>query len=160
MDDYRIGTGFDVHRFAEKKEGDLILGGIVIDSPYSLEAVSDGDVVLHAVCDALCGAAGLGDIGDMFPPEDKASAGISSLQIVKAVQEKVKDKYVMVNMDITIIAEKPRLSGQKEAMTGSLQNIFSANEVNIKIKSKEGLNILGGSEAIACMATVLLKKRG
>jgi len=159
MNDYRIGSGFDVHRFSQDRGRDLILAGVVIDCPFSLEAVSDGDLVLHAVCDAFCGACGLGDIGDLFPPEEKSSKGLSSLVIAEEVREKTEKKFTAVNIDLTIIAEQPRLVRYKAAMTESLKKIFACSEVNVKIKSKEGLDILGGKDAIACMAVVLLKKK-
>lgn len=160
LNNYRIGQGFDVHSFAKIKNKKLILAGIEVASDLSLEAVSDGDVVLHTISDAILGAACLGDIGDFFPPQDKKSQNLDSKQILKFVLAKLKGKFKLVNLDITIIAEKPRLVSYKNKMKESLEKLLSCKEINIKIKSKEGLNILGGIEAISCMAIALLKKNG
>lgn len=120
-----------------------------------LEAVSDGDVLLHAVCDALAGAAGLGDIGDYFPPQNPKCRGINSQDIAVFVLKKIK-RFKIINIDVTIIAERPRLVTHKPAIIKSLKCIFKS-PVNIKIKSKEGLNILGGSNAVLCLAAVSLR---
>lgn len=156
---YRVGLGFDVHRFSSKKKR-LILCAVSVSSDFGVDAVSDGDVPLHAISDGICGACELGDIGDYFPPSDRKSKGIRSTKIVKTILGKIKNRYKIENIDVTIIAEKPRLSGYKKLMTESLRKIFPAIAVNIKIKSKEGLDILGGQEAIACLANVLVKKIG
>lgn len=155
MKDYRTGWGFDVHRFAKKKRA-LILGGYKVPGARGLEAVSDGDVVIHAAADAVCGAAGLGDIGDYFPPRDVRSKGIGSVKIIDFVMRKAK-KFKLVNVDITIAAEKPPLAAHKAAIVSSLRKILGIKAVNVKIKSKEGLDILGGKAAIACFAAVLLR---
>jgi len=151
-----IGFGFDIHVFSKKKKP-LVLGGYTVPGAPGLEAVSDGDVVLHAVCDALLGAAALGDIGDMFPPEDKKSRGIDSKKIAAAVLKKLGKKIEVVNIDVTIIAQKPRLVAHKPAITASLKNIFGAR-VNVKIKSKENLDILGGVNAMACMVVAGIER--
>jgi 2-C-methyl-D-erythritol 2,4-cyclodiphosphate synthase len=153
MKNYRIGLGFDVHVFSKKKKP-LVLGGYTVPDTPGLEAVSDGDVVLHAACDALLGAASLGDIGDHFPPSDPKSLGLDSKTIAAFVLKKIKD-YKINNIDITIIAEKPRLVKHKPEIIKSLQSILEV-DVNVKIKSKEGLNILGGVNAIACVVAVTL----
>lgn len=155
MSSCRVGFGFDVHKFANKS-GKLILGGVCVSESFCLDAVSDGDVLLHAVADAICGAAGLGDIGDYFPPELEKSKGISSKEILNFILKKVKRKFTISNLDLTIIAEKPKLVLHKPAILRSLISLLACKNINVKIKSKEGLNILGGTEAIACMATVLL----
>ncbi|MDD5195766.1 MAG: 2-C-methyl-D-erythritol 2,4-cyclodiphosphate synthase [Candidatus Omnitrophica bacterium] len=159
MNNYRIGFGFDVHRFsaARSKKKDLILGGIKIPAKFSLEAVSDGDVILHAACDALCGCACLGDIGDYFPPESKSSKGLDSKLITAQILKRFSKKYEITNMDITIVAEQPRLAPHKQAILSSLKRIFQGCPINIKIKSKEGLDILGGARAIACLVCALAK---
>ncbi|MCP4652786.1 MAG: 2-C-methyl-D-erythritol 2,4-cyclodiphosphate synthase [Candidatus Omnitrophica bacterium] len=156
MSKSKIGLGFDVHRFDKNKRG-LLLGGYKISRARSLLAVSDGDVVLHAVCDALCGAASLGDIGDYFPPDCPKSKGIKSLDILKFVLAKIK-KYNLINIDITIIAEKPKLSIHKPKIVASLRRILKTKNVNVKVKSKEGLEILGGKDAVTCLAAVLIEK--
>lgn len=154
---YQVGLGFDVHRFTNKKK-DLILGGVKIPASRGLLAVSDGDVVLHAVTDALCGACSLGDIGDYFPPSASKSKGIDSKKIAKCVMGKMKKRFKINNIDVTIIADKPRLVKHKVRIVRSLQNVFLTKSVNLKLKSKEGLNILGGKDSIACMAAVSVVK--
>lgn len=153
----RVGFGFDVHRF-DRKGKNLVLAGIKIPAPFGIEAVSDGDVLLHAVSDAVCGAAGLGDIGDYFPPQSKRSKGISSKNILKSILAKIKNKYDLLNVDVIVISQRPRLSPHKKKMTISLKKLLKNKNVNIKIKSKENLEILGGLDAMAVMATVLMKK--
>jgi len=158
MKDYKVGLGFDVHRLSKKKK-DLILGGAKIASSFSLIAVSDGDVVLHTVSDALCGAAGLGDIGDYFPPQDKKSKGIDSKEILSFILKKIKGKYTIGNLDIVIVTDKPRLFPYKGKIAKSLNKLLSTAKINVKFKSKEGLNILGSKNSISCFAFVSLKKR-
>ncbi|MBN2483103.1 MAG: 2-C-methyl-D-erythritol 2,4-cyclodiphosphate synthase [Candidatus Omnitrophica bacterium] len=153
----RIGFGFDVHRFSSKKK-DLMLGGIKIAAPFGIDAVSDGDAVLHAACDALCGAAGLGDIGDMFPPGSKRSKGIRSTKILDTVLKKMKNRYQLLNLDLIIITDRPKLAGHKKRMVTSLKKLFKTGQVNVKIKSKEKLDILGGTDSLCVMAQVLMKK--
>ncbi|MFH1504559.1 MAG: 2-C-methyl-D-erythritol 2,4-cyclodiphosphate synthase [Candidatus Omnitrophota bacterium] len=155
MKDYKVGLGFDVHCFSKTKK-DLVLGGVVIPAPFSLKAVSDGDVVLHALSDALCGAAGLGDIGDYFSPQSKKSKNIDSKKIIKFILSKIKNKFKISNVDITIVAEKPKLVLYKKNIVESLKKILSVSAVNLKIKSKEGLDILGSKNAISCIAVVLI----
>ncbi len=154
----KVGLGFDVHRLSRKKK-DLILGGAKIHSIFSLIAVSDGDVVLHAVSDALCGAAGLGDIGDYFPPQDKRSKGIDSKEILNFILKRVNKKYTIGNLDIVIATDKPRLFPYKGKITKSLKKLLSTTKINVKLKSKEGLNILGSKNSISCFAFVSLRKR-
>ena len=153
----RIGLGFDVHRLRKSKRA-LILGGVKIPCAFSLEAVSDGDVVLHAVADSICGAASLGDIGDYFAPEAKSSQGLDSALILKKVLAKSRGRYRIANLDVTILAEKPRLVKHKKAIRQSLIRLLETKEVNIKIKSKEGLDILGAKNAISCIAIILFRQ--
>lgn len=155
---YSFGLGFDVHKFS-KKPKDLILAGVKIPAEFSLAAVSDGDLVLHAVSDALCGAARIGDIGDYFPPESKHSKGISGRKIVKLVLKAIKGRYQIKNIDVTIVADKPRLVKYKKAMLASLKKIFMTQKLNLKLKSKEGLAILGSKNSISCLATALLLQK-
>ncbi|MCK4809475.1 MAG: 2-C-methyl-D-erythritol 2,4-cyclodiphosphate synthase [Candidatus Omnitrophica bacterium] len=156
---YQVGWGFDVHKFTKKKKN-LVLGGVKIKFPLGFEAVSDGDVVLHAVCDGLLGAACLGDIGDYFLPGSPKSKNIKSIVIVRKVLTKISKEYEIANIDITVVLEKPRLVRYKKEMLDSLRNIFDIDRVNIKIKSKEGLDILCGVNAVACFAAVLLRRIG
>lgn len=160
MSNLRVGLGFDIHKFSKpgKKKKDLILAGVKIPASFSLDAVSDGDVVIHAVCDALCGCCSLGDIGDYFPPQARACQGINSKVITALIVKKLAKKFKIINIDVTIVAEQPRLAPYKKAMTGALADTFPDCALNIKIKSKEGLDILGGSRAIAVLVAALVEK--
>ena len=157
MKDYRVGLGFDVHRLSKRKK-DLILGGTEIPSSFGLIAVSDGDVVLHAISDALCGAAGLGDIGDYFPPQDEKSKGIDSKEILSFILKKVRRNFTIGNLDIVIVTDKPLLYPYKGKITKSLNKLLLTTKTNVKIKSKERLNILGSENSISCLAFVSLRK--
>ncbi|MDD4294584.1 MAG: 2-C-methyl-D-erythritol 2,4-cyclodiphosphate synthase [Candidatus Omnitrophica bacterium] len=149
--EYYSGLGFDVHSFANEPKP-LILGGAKLSDDNGLLAVSDGDVLLHAVCDAICGACCLGDIGDYFPPEDDSSKGIDSKNILDFILKKIDGHFRTVNIDVTLIADRPKLKGYKEQIKNSLITLLGTESVNIKIKSKEQLPILGGADAIACIA--------
>ena len=153
----RIGQGFDAHAF--KEGGRLVLGGVEIPAARSLEAHSDGDVVLHAVCDALLGAAGLGDIGGHFPPSDPAYKGIDSRLLLRRSFELVASEgYRVVNIDITIIAQAPRLAPYVEAMRANIAADLQVNtrHVNVKATTTEHLGFTGREEGIAALAIVLL----
>jgi 2-C-methyl-D-erythritol 2,4-cyclodiphosphate synthase len=156
MTNLRIGLGFDVHRFTKRKKN-LILGGIKIPYPFGLKAVSDGDVVLHAIADAFCGACCLGDIGDYFPPSKKYQ-GIDSKKIISFVLDKIKKNFRIINIDVTIVTEKPKLFPYKKTIVKSLQKFFDTKAINLKIKSKEGLDILGTKNSISCLAVALVKQ--
>ena len=157
MKKIRVGLGFDVHRFTKKKK-EIVLGGIRIPCGFGIRAVSDGDVLLHAICDGILGAASRGDIGDYFPPKDKSSRGIRSEKIAKFILKKIKGNFKIVNIDTVIIAQKPPLVKHKRRILNSLINIFTTKNINIKIKSKERLNILGGINSIVCFSIVALEK--
>jgi 2-C-methyl-D-erythritol 2,4-cyclodiphosphate synthase len=157
MKDYRVGLGFDVHRFSKARKP-LILGGVNIPCNFSLSAVSDGDVLLHAIADAICGACQLGDIGDYFPPQAAQSKGLDSRKIAQFILKKIGSKFIIVNIDATIITEKPRLSAHKRKILKSLREIFHVKTINVKIKSKEGLDILGSKKAISCLSLAVVKK--
>lgn len=153
----RIGQGFDAHAF--RAGGRLVLGGVTIPSDRSLEAHSDGDVVLHAVCDALLGAAGLGDIGGHFPPSDPTYQGIDSRMLLRRCLELVASEcYRVVNVDITVIAQAPRLAPYTEAMRDNIAADLQVNtrQVNIKATTTEQLGFTGREEGIAALAIVLL----
>ncbi len=154
----RAGLGFDVHRISLRKK-DLFLGGVKIPAAFSLDAVSDGDVVLHALSDALCGAAGLGDIGDYFPPEQKKSKGLDSRCILDFVLKKVRRNFRISGVDVTVITDRPRLAPYKKKILNSLKGLLAVSRVNLKIKSKEGTAILGGKDAISSFALALLMRR-
>ncbi len=153
----RIGQGFDAHAF--KEGGRLVLGGVEIPGTRSLEAHSDGDVVLHAVCDALLGAVGLGDIGGHFPPNDPAYKGIDSRLLLRRCFELVaSESYRVVNVDITIIAQAPRLAPYVEAMRANIAADLQVNtrQVNVKATTTEHLGFTGREEGIAALAVTLL----
>ena len=154
----RIGHGYDVHRLVEGRE--LILGGVRIPFQLGLDGHSDADVLLHAVSDALLGAAGLGDIGRHFPDTDPKYKGADSLELLKIVGSMVKNAgYDIGNLDVTVLAQRPKLKdyiGQME------QNIATALQiekscVNVKATTEEGLGFTGNMEGMACHAVCLLK---
>ncbi len=156
----RIGMGYDVHRLVEGRE--LILGGVKIPYEKGLLGHSDADVLLHAVMDALLGAAALGDIGKHFPDTDPAYKGAKSLRLLKHVGKLVDDKlYVIGNIDATIIAQRPKMAPYIEKMRENVAKALNigADQVNIKATTEEGLGFTGSGEgisaqAVACLETV------
>lgn len=155
----RIGQGFDVHAFQDG--GRLVLGGVTVPHERSLEAHSDGDVVLHALCDALLGAAGLGDIGKHFPPHDVAYENIDSRILLRNTCKLLAANYSIVNADITVVAEAPKLSAYVDAMRNTIgaDLQISASRVNVKATTTEHLGFTGRGEGIAAFAVVLLESR-
>jgi 2-C-methyl-D-erythritol 2,4-cyclodiphosphate synthase len=158
--EFRAGIGTDVHRLVEGRK--LMLGGVQIPFAMGLLGHSDGDVVLHAVADALLGAAGLGDIGTFFPDNDPKYKDADSKGFLLAVKEKLTEKkWEVVNVDVTIHAEQPRLEafkGQiKRVIAGLLQIDFNA--VNVKAKTNNGLGEIGEGTAIAATAVAMLRKK-
>ena len=154
----RIGHGFDVHAFGG--EGPVVLGGVSIDFDQGLVAHSDGDVVVHALCDALLGAAAMGDIGRLFPDDDSRYAGIDSRRLLREVIQRVSDAgYRVINADLTIIAQKPRLAAHVEDMRVNLASDMGVdvNAVNLKATTTERLGYIGRGEGIATHAVVLLE---
>ena len=161
----RIGHGVDVHKFADPidKKKPLKLAGIKVSEDYSLVAHSDGDVVLHAICDAILGAAAKGDIGDHFPDDDEDYAEVDSSKLLTHVLSLVhNDNFEIVNIDITVLAEVPRLSPFRKIMTDNLCGLLSldSSRCNLKATTTEGLGYLGRKEGIACHCVVLLKQHG
>ena len=156
----RIGHGYDVHRLTSGRE--LILGGVKIEYPLGLLGHSDADVLLHAVMDALLGAAALRDIGYHFPDTDPAYKGADSRVLLRAVGEKVTDAgYSVGNIDVTMIAQRPKL---KEYIPTMIENIasdlgISSNQVNIKATTEEKLGFTGDGSGMACHCVCLLKPR-
>lgn len=153
----RIGMGYDVHRLAEGRA--LVLGGVEIAHPCGLLGHSDADVLLHAVMDALLGAAGLGDIGLHFPDTDEAYRGISSIKLLTHVGRLLEEKgYVVENIDATVIAQKPKLrpfiARMEENIAAALR--IGAGQVNVKATTEEGLGFTGTEEGIAAQAVCLL----
>ncbi len=153
----RIGHGFDVHRFGPGNE--VILGGVTIPHSRGLVAHSDGDVLVHALCDALLGAIGRGDIGRYFPDTDPALAGVDSRLLLRKVIAQVQTRgWVLANMDATLIAEAPRMAPYVDAMRANLAQDLQATEdqVNVKATTTEKLGFTGRGEGIAAHAVVLL----
>jgi 2-C-methyl-D-erythritol 2,4-cyclodiphosphate synthase len=155
----RIGHGFDVHRFAENCP--LIIGGVNIPHSHGLEAHSDGDVLIHAICDALLGAAGLWDIGHHFPDTDDSFKNIDSRVLLRRVITDLSARgWVVNNIDATVVAETPKLAPHIPAMKTLLADdmAISEAELNIKATTTEKLGFTGRKEGIAAHAVVLLKQ--
>ena len=155
----RIGNGFDAHRF--KTGVPLVLGGVRIAHDQGLEAHSDGDVVLHALCDAILGALAKGDIGQHFPDSDKQYRGIDSRKLLRSVCELMHaNGYRTVNVDITVIAQAPKLAphipDMRRLIAGDLQT--DIDNISVKATTTERLGFTGREEGIAAMATVLLER--
>jgi 2-C-methyl-D-erythritol 2,4-cyclodiphosphate synthase len=155
----RVGQGYDVHRF---NEGDhIILGGVKIDYEQGLEAHSDGDVVLHALCDALLGAAALGDIGKHFPDTDPDFKGADSRVLLRHVYRIIQDKgYQLVNADMTIIAQAPKMAPHIDTMCRNIADDLNVDVdcINVKATTTEKLGFEGRKEGIAVQAIVLIEK--
>lgn len=163
----RIGIGHDTHRFRtenDAKSGGLIrLGGIDIPYSRSLLGHSDADVLLHAVTDALLGAAGLGDIGELFPDTDEKNRGRDSAEMLAFAAEKVQNEgYQISNVDTIVFAEAPKLGPFKDEIKKRIAEILnlSPEEVNVKAKTGERIGIIGRGEAISAEAVVLIQKTG
>jgi len=159
--DFRIGHGYDLHRL--QPGGRLVLGGVVVSNDVSPVAHSDGDVVIHALVDALLGACGLGDIGERFPNTDPAWRGADSLVFLRNVLVEVSDclNYGVGNVDVTILAERPKLKPFKELMREILARELQVEtgRVNIKAGTNEGCDAIGRAEAVAAHVVVLLYRR-
>ncbi|MCD7999758.1 MAG: 2-C-methyl-D-erythritol 2,4-cyclodiphosphate synthase [Clostridiales bacterium] len=157
----RIGQGYDVHKLTDGR--DLILGGVKVPYEKGLLGHSDADVLVHAVMDALLGAAALGDIGEHFPDTDPAYRGISSVELLKRVGALLEEKgYVIENIDATIIAQRPKLKDYRPQM---IQNIAAAlgipaDRVSVKATTEEGLGFTGSGEGISAQAITLLTAVG
>lgn len=153
----RVGHGYDVHQLVVGRK--LILGGVEIEHPTGLLGHSDADVVLHAICDAVLGALGLGDIGQHFPDTDDAYAGADSRKLLMHVVNLMAEKgYMLGNLDVTVAAQKPKLAGYLDAMKSNIAADFGsdATQVNIKATTTEKLGFVGREEGIEAHAVVLL----
>jgi 2-C-methyl-D-erythritol 2,4-cyclodiphosphate synthase len=156
----RIGMGYDVHRLVEGRK--LILGGVDIPHIMGLDGHSDADVVVHAIMDALLGAAALGDIGKLFPDTDPQYKGISSITLLKHVGKVLaENNYEIGNIDATIIAQKPKLAPYREEMVRNIANALEIkeNQVGIKATTEEGLGFTGEQMGISAQAIALLIER-
>jgi 2-C-methyl-D-erythritol 2,4-cyclodiphosphate synthase len=155
----RIGIGHDTHRLVEGRP--LILGGVRVEHPRGLLGHSDADVVLHAVTDALLGAAGLGDIGDLFPDTDPAHRNRDSADFVSQTLARLtRDGWRLMNVDVTIFAQEPKLGPVKADIRRNLARLLGLDltAVNIKAKTGEGVGAIGRAEAISCQAAVLIER--
>jgi 2-C-methyl-D-erythritol 2,4-cyclodiphosphate synthase len=156
----RVGIGYDIHRFQEGRR--LLLGGVEIADEQGLGGHSDADVLLHAITDALLGAAGLSDIGHYFPPDDPTLAGADSRELLARTVEMIRPLgYVVGNVDATIIAERPRLAPYIKAMRQRIAETLETDEsrVSVKATTNEGLGDIGRGEGIAALAVALLVPR-
>ena len=154
---YRIGHGYDVHRFGEGNH--IVLGGVRIPHHHGFIAYSDGDVLIHALCDAMLGGIAAGDIGQHFPDTDDKYENIDSSVLLEQVDQLLKkDKYAVGNIDITIIAESPRMAPHIPEMSHHLADVLSIakTQINIKATTTESLGFAGRKEGIAVHAVVML----
>lgn len=154
----RVGLGYDVHKLVEGR--DLIIGGVQIPYEKGLLGHSDADVLLHAIMDALLGAAALGDIGKHFPDTDPKYKGISSIKLLEYVRELIDDElYVVGNIDATIIAQRPKMAPYIEQMKKNVANALAieVSQVNIKATTEEGLGFTGSGEGISAQAIASLE---
>jgi 2-C-methyl-D-erythritol 2,4-cyclodiphosphate synthase len=155
----RVGIGHDTHRLAEGRP--LVLGGVRIEHPRGLVGHSDADVVLHAVTDALLGAAGLGDIGETYPDTDPAYGGCDSAVFVRETRARLEQAgWRLVNVDIIIFAQEPKLGIAKAEIRRSVADLLGLElaAVNVKAKTGEGVGSIGRAEAIGCQAVVLIDR--
>lgn len=156
---FRVGQGYDAHTF---KEGDhIVIGGVTIPFTRGMAAHSDGDVALHALCDALLGAAALGDIGKHFPDTDKRYKGIDSRVLLRETAKKIAELgYGVVNADLTIIAQAPRMAAHIPQMRVNIASDLeiSLDRINVKATTTEGMGFEGRGEGISAMAAALLQR--
>jgi 2-C-methyl-D-erythritol 2,4-cyclodiphosphate synthase len=156
---FRVGSGLDVHAFAAGTP--LWLGGVSIDHPRGLAGHSDGDAVLHAVIDALLGAAGRGDIGEWFPSSDERFRGAASTDLLRTVWVALAvDGWRVENLDVTVVGNEPRLSAHKAAMRAAIADALNVAQdvVSVKATTTDGLGAMGRSEGLTAQAVVLLAK--
>ncbi|MFH0948598.1 MAG: 2-C-methyl-D-erythritol 2,4-cyclodiphosphate synthase [Elusimicrobiota bacterium] len=153
----RIGFGYDIHKIVRGRP--LYLGGIKISFPKGCLAHSDGDVLLHAVCDSLLGAAGFGDIGKHFPNTDKKYKNISSLILLKNVYGMLqKSGYKIINIDTMLVAKEPKISPYIEKMKKEISKVIGTKNISIKATTNEGIGDIGKGRAICCYAVCLIEK--
>ncbi len=156
----RTGIGFDVHAFAPGRR--LVLGGVTIDHPRGLSGHSDADALLHAITDALLGAAALGDIGRHFRPDDPAWEDADSLELLRIVAERVRTAgWQIANVDATVLAEEPRIAPYAHAMTARIAEALGIEpgEVSVKATTMEGLGPIGRGEGIAALAVATVERQ-
>lgn len=153
----RVGHGYDIHPFSSDPQRRMVMAGLVLPGP-GLAGHSDADVVAHAICDALLGAAGLGDIGTHFPDDDPSFAGADSMQLLARVVATVTRTYDIGNVDVTVLLEAPKIAPHREEMERRLTGVVGA-PVSLKAKRGEGLGAIGRREGVACLAVALVVAR-
>jgi 2-C-methyl-D-erythritol 2,4-cyclodiphosphate synthase len=156
--DIRIGTGYDAHALSDGVR--LVLGGVELEHPRGLAGHSDGDVLAHALIDALLGAAGLGDIGGLFPSGEERFRGVSSLDLLRDAYAQVREAgWRLVNADCVLVGEKPRIAAHREEMRRRLAEAIGEGEVNVRATTTDGLGFTGRGEGLAAQAVALLERR-
>jgi len=155
---FRVGIGVDAHALVEGVP--LVLGGIELEHPSGLAGHSDGDVLAHALIDAVLGAAGLGDIGSLFPSDDEGLRGVSSLDLLAQAYAQVRVAgWRLVNADCVLIGERPRIAARREEMRAKLQATIGEGEVNVRATTTDRLGFTGRGEGLAAQAVALLERR-
>jgi 2-C-methyl-D-erythritol 2,4-cyclodiphosphate synthase len=158
VSDVRIGSGYDAHVLSEGVP--LVLGGVELDHTRGLAGHSDGDVIAHALIDALLGAAGLGDIGGLFPSGEERFRGISSLDLLRDAYAQVREAgWRLVNADCVLVGEEPRIAPHREEMRRRLARAIGEGEVNVRATTTDGLGFAGRGEGLAAQAVALLERR-
>jgi len=159
---FRIGNGIDFHKLVMERIRPLILGGVEIDTEFALLGHSDADIVLHSISDSILGALALGDIGDHFPDTDPSLKNMDSKIILRKAIELMQDrKFQVCNLDVTIVAEKPKIAPYRDGIRTSIAEIMSINvsQVSVKATTMEGMGALGRAEGMMVFSTVLLEKK-
>jgi 2-C-methyl-D-erythritol 2,4-cyclodiphosphate synthase len=154
---YRVGMGFDAHALEDGVP--LVLGGVRIDHPRGLAGHSDGDVIAHALVDAILGAAGLGDIGSLFPSGDERFEGADSVELLREAYRRVQEAgWTLVNADCVLVGEEPRIAEHREGMRGRLSEACGGGEVNVRATTTDRLGFTGRGEGLAAHAVALLER--
>jgi 2-C-methyl-D-erythritol 2,4-cyclodiphosphate synthase len=154
----RVGIGVDAHALEEGAP--LVLGGVRFDHPRGLAGHSDGDVLAHALVDAVLGAAGLGDIGSLFPSGDERFRGADSLDLLREAYRQVQEAgWTLVNADCVLVGEEPRIAGHRDEMRSRLSGALGGGEVNVRATTTDGLGFTGRREGLAAQAVALLERR-
>jgi 2-C-methyl-D-erythritol 2,4-cyclodiphosphate synthase len=159
VSEFRIGLGVDAHAFADGAP--LVLGGVIFDHPRGLVGHSDGDVVAHALTDALLGAAGLGDIGSLFPSEDESLRGVESLQLLAEAYSRVLGAgYELVNADCIVVGEEPQIASRREQMRARLAGALGvpADRINVRATTTDRMGFTGRGEGLAAESVALLRR--
>ncbi len=156
---YRVGIGFDIHALVQGRP--LVLGGVTIPYDKGLLGHSDGDVIIHALCDSILGALARGDIGDLYPDTSKETEGMNSMKMLREIVGIAAQTHTLVNIDINCLCEKPRLSGYRAEMITAIAAAAGVDPsaVSVKFRTHEGLGEIGEGRAITAQAVVMLKER-